>query len=102
MEIIDVRDAMKLMIRIAEEPEACPVCNIVSAGAISQLEFAQALSGFTGFPVKDYREIFGNSLEEEALQAFSSGIILDTLYPQLFRDFNYTKLEDTLLRVIKG
>lgn len=100
MEVLDIRDATKMVMRYAFENEGSGIFNLVSAKAITQLEFASAISSVSGMPVRDYREVFHGHLEKEALQAFSSNIVLATKYPHLQKDQHYTPLEETLAGIL--
>ncbi len=102
MEIIDIRDAARLVANFAGNKTAGGIINMVTSGAISQIEFAKKISAISGFPVKDHRELFQNRLEKEALEAFTSNIVLITKYPQLTAGFEYTELDESLDRIIKG
>lgn len=100
MEIIDIRDAARLVVNFAGDKTAGGIINMVTSGAISQKEFAKKISAISGFPVKDHRELFQNRLEKEALEAFTSNIVLITKYPQLTAGFQYTGLEESLKRIV--
>jgi nucleoside-diphosphate-sugar epimerase len=100
MEHIDIRDAARLVVNFAGDKTAGGIINMVTAGAISQMEFAKMISAISGFPVKDHMELFKNRLEKEALEAFTSNIVLSTKYPQLTAGFQYSKLEESLKRII--
>jgi len=99
MEIIDISDAMKLTVRIADEDFKYEICNLVTSGAITQLEFASTLQTVLTLPVVDYREFFKRKPEKEAIQAFSSSIELATRHQDLFSGFQYTPLEATLRQI---
>jgi nucleoside-diphosphate-sugar epimerase len=100
MEIIGLNDAARFFVKIAVEFPTSGICNMKTAGAITQLEFANILSGISGHPVKDQKEIFQEHLEKEALQALTSNIVLSTRYPQLTADFQYTPLKEVLKGII--
>ena len=100
MEIIDMFDAAKLVLKFADDISASGILNMVSSRAVTQLEFADTLARISGFPVKDHREIFRNPLEKETLEAFTSSIELRTKYPDLSAGFQYTSLEESLKKII--
>lgn len=100
MEIIDIEDAARLMIIIAMSANPKGTFNLVSPGAIIQHKFAELLSSLSGFPVKDYRQLFPGGLEKEALQAFTSNIELTTKYPDLSAGSQYTSLKESLKRLL--
>lgn len=100
MEIIDICDAARLVVNLGGDKTASGIINMVTSGAISQLEFAKTISAISGFPIEDHRELFQNRLEKEALEAFTSNIVLITKYPQFTAGFQYTGLEGTLQRII--
>jgi len=101
MEVLDVEDAARLAVKYAFQYNCPGIYNIVSAGPVTQLEFAASVSRASGFPVKDYRTLFTGYLEKEALQAFSSNIMLATKYPELLKDQLYTPLEETLSGILR-
>jgi nucleoside-diphosphate-sugar epimerase len=100
MEIIDIQDAARLALQVTDDPQTRGIINLVSSGAVTQLEFVSVLSSVSGLPVKDYREVFHRSPEKEAIQAFTSGIVLATKYSALTTGFRYTSLEDSLRRIL--
>jgi len=99
MEIIDVQDAVKLMLRYADDQVGKGVYNILSSGAITQLDFVSKLNLLTGYPVKDHRELFSGKIEKEAVEAFTSTIVLATKYPEIPAGFHYTPLHESLKRI---
>ncbi len=99
MEIIDVKDAVKLMLRYADDQGGKGVYNILSSGAITQLDFISKLNLLTGYPVKDHRELFTGKIEKEAIEAFTSTIVLATKYPEIPAGFQYTPLHESLKRI---
>ena len=100
MEIIDLNDAIKLTMKIAESREP-GVFNMVSAGPVTQFEFASAISRLSGLSVCDYRKAFEGKLEKEVLEAFSSNIPLKTKHPDIFKDHLYIPLDETLREILK-
>jgi len=102
MEIIDVMDAVRLLVRIAHTNHPPGIYNIVSSGAISQNEFADKLASLSRVPVKDHHELFPGRLEKEALEAFTSNIELNTKFPGVYEGFEFTSLEETMKGIIKN
>jgi len=100
MEILDIHDAVGIALKYADDNVESGIYNLVSAGPITQLKFATAVSRASGFPVKDYREIFSGRMEKEAMEAFNSNIVLATKHPHLTDNFQFTPLEETLKRLI--
>lgn len=98
MEIIDVNDAARLMIRIAGRIEGAGVHNILTQGAISQQEFAETIAGVFSAEILDHKKLLGKT-EKAALEAFQSSIRLNTMHPEIFQDFNFTPLKKSLLRI---
>lgn len=96
MEIIDVRDAVKLMVKIAFEEKPGRMINIPSKGAISHKNFVDRVSAYFDAKVVDYRQLYPGKIEKEALEAFTSNIVLGTKYPELFKGFVYKDLEESL------
>jgi nucleoside-diphosphate-sugar epimerase len=101
MEIIDVTDAARLLIRIAHTSLPPGVYNVISSGAVSQLEFAGKLATLSGLPVKDHRELFPAGLEQEAFEAFTSNIELTTKFPEIFDGFEFTSLDEAIIRITR-
>jgi nucleoside-diphosphate-sugar epimerase len=99
MEVLDIRDAARLLLNYVLKNEESGIFNLLSSGAITQREFAETLSLLSGFPVKDYRQIFPGGLEKEAVEAFTSNISLATKYPGLKAGFQYTDLKESLKRI---
>lgn len=96
MEIIDIRDAAKLMVKIAFEKGPTGIINIPSAGAVSQDEFLQRVSDVFQAKIVDYTQLYPGKVEKETLEAFTSNILVGTKYPELFRDFGYKGLGESL------
>ncbi len=96
MEILDIRDAARIMIRYTEQVAAPGIVNLLSAGPITQSAFASKLSDASGLPVKDYREVFPGKIEKAAMEAFTSNIILDTVHGDFFKMLDYTPLDKSL------
>ena len=96
MDIIDIRDSSRLILKFALETKSTGNYNIVSGGAVTQLDFANKVSKVFGLPIKDYRQVFTGRLEKEAIQAFYSNIVLTTKYPEYIKDYHYLDLEESL------
>lgn len=101
MEVLDVRDAVKIALRHAMENEGPGIMNLVPARSLTQMEFATAVSKASGFPVKDYREVFPGRPEKEALEAFTSNVVLATKFPHRVNHRDYTPLEESLSRIFR-
>jgi nucleoside-diphosphate-sugar epimerase len=102
MEIIDVRDAANLILKYAREIATPGIYNIPSSGAISQQAFLNASSDVFNVPVKDYTEVIPGNIEKEALEAFTSNIILKTNHGDVLDEFRYTPLKKTLIEIKKS
>jgi nucleoside-diphosphate-sugar epimerase len=98
MEIIDINDAARLMIRIARRAEGAGIYNICSQGAVSQQQFTETIAGVFSVQTFDYKKLLGKT-EQAALEAFQSSIRLSTIHPEIFRDFNYAPLKKSLLKI---
>lgn len=96
MEIIDTRDAVRLMAKIAFEKEQFGIINVPSAGAVSQEGFLQRVSNVFKVEIVDYKQLYPGKVERETLEAFTSNILVGTKHPELFRDFEYTILGESL------
>lgn len=90
MEVIDVKDAARLMIRIGEYNQNIPVVNLSSPYRYTQKEFATLTSEVFRCSIKNYQLIYPHKPEKEILEAFYSNILLKTNYPEIFEGFTYT------------
>jgi nucleoside-diphosphate-sugar epimerase len=99
MEIIDVRDAVKLMAKIAFGSEIHGIINLPSLGAITQQQFLEKISEALHARIVDFKKLYPGRLEVEVFEAYTSSIVLGTKYPKLFDDFEYSGLEDSLNRL---
>ncbi len=99
MEIIDVDDAGKLMMEYARSVESSGIYNIYSKKPVSQAAFVKATSIEFNVPVKAYSDIFKQKMEKEAIEAFSSNILLKSGYNDILAGFKFTSLEDTLKKI---
>ncbi len=99
MNIIDVEDAVKLVMDIGKQAEIKPIRNICSPFNLSQKEFASLLADEFNCVVKDFRSIYSHRLEKEILEAFQSNILLTSKYPQIIENFNYTGILKTLSKL---
>ncbi len=96
MEIIDVRDAVRLMVKIAFENKTHGIINIPSSGAITQLQFLEKVARVFDAQVVDYSQLYPGKTEKAILEAYTSNIVLATRQPKLFRGFNYSDLLESL------
>lgn len=95
MEIIDVRDAVNLMIKISLEGDDSGIFNIPAQKAISQKQFLNELSGFSGAEITNYKKIYPGKVENEVLEAYTSNILIKTKHPQYFKGYNYYSLRES-------
>ena len=102
MDLLDIRDAAAITARIISETNLTGVCNMVTAGHTTQLEFASMLSGISGLPVRDHRQAFKKDIEKEAYQAFTSNILLATRYELPAPGHRYIPMEETLKELLTG
>ena len=99
MEIIDIRDVTEILWQMAATPSPSGIINVPASKPRTQAEFLSFLSRMFEVPVVDYREIFGNRLEREAREAFTSNILLRNTSEQTIANYHYTPLEETLARL---
>jgi nucleoside-diphosphate-sugar epimerase len=96
MDIIDIRDVAKIMVNIASGLTRAGIYNVPGPGAVSQLSFVKAIEKVFDTGIKDYRAVFQGKLEREAIEAFTSNIILKTNYPEFTEGFNYRTISESL------
>ncbi len=96
MHFLDVRDAAALMVRYARKAPCPNIYNIYSEHLVKQEEFLKILSGKFHAEIKDYQEVFDGSIENEALEAFTSNIILKTDYREILDQFKFRTLDESL------
>lgn len=99
MEIMDVKDAAKLMVLYAQAGKK-GIYNVFNK-AITQQEFVGAVSKQLKLPVKDYRDLFTEALEKETLEAFTSNIVLKSKHPNVLKAFKFRTLEETLSEIVR-
>lgn len=99
MEVIDLEDAAKLMIRYAQEVDLSGVYNIVSEKPITQNEFLQLAGKVFNVTSKDYKKIFHGRMEKETIEAFTSDITLSTNYHQILDNFQFNSIDSTLRKI---
>lgn len=100
MEIMDVKDAAKLMVLYAKAGKK-GIYNIYDK-AITQQEFVDAVSEEVKLRVKDYQEIFDESLEKETLEAFTSNILLKSKHPEVLKSFKFKPLQESLDEIVRN
>ena len=99
MEIIDVDDAGQLMIKYARSVELSGIYNIYSKAVVTQEEFVNLTSTVFNMPIKSFSDIFNQKMEKEALEAFTSNIILKSEFNDILKGFDYTDLESSLNKI---
>jgi nucleoside-diphosphate-sugar epimerase len=101
MEIIDVRDAVKLMLQFAGDGKN-GVVNIPGSARISQQSFADKVSEISGASQKQYNEVFDGKMEKEAVDAFTSNILLNSSHQEDLEKIDYIPLGDSLREIISA
>lgn len=96
MEIIDIEDAAKLMLRYANA-NLNGIFNVFNK-PVTQAEFLRLVSKNLKLPIKDHSEIFPRGLEKESIEAFTSNIILSTKYPKILDAYSFSPIQETLKR----
>jgi nucleoside-diphosphate-sugar epimerase len=96
MEIIDVKDAAKLMQLHADEAIESGFFNITSRNPKTQFDFVKEVKEIFDATEVDYRELFPKGLEKEAMEAFTSNITLSTLRPEILDKFQFSSIKETL------
>ncbi|MCF8366335.1 MAG: NAD(P)-dependent oxidoreductase [Bacteroidales bacterium] len=92
MEIIDVRDAAKLMLKISLESKANGIFNIPSQKAVTQQQFLEQISGVFSAKIINYQNLYPGRMEKEIPEAYNSSIILKTNFPHYFGGYTYQPL----------
>jgi len=100
MEIIDLRDAVELMIKISLESNDAGIFNIPAQKAISQQQFLNELSEYSRAEITDYKKIYPGKVENEVLEAYTSNILLKTKHPQYFKGYKYYSLRESFGNII--
>lgn len=96
MEIIDVHDAARIMVELASETGSNDTLNIIGKEPMKQKDFAGLVAAvFDSKPV-DHKILFGNRLEKEAIEAFTSNILLESSRRSFFDKFDYRSVEHAL------
>lgn len=98
MEILDVKDAARLIIQYANSGKK-GIYNLPGKEAYSSSDFYSAVSKIFEMPLQEYNEIFPDGIEKEALEAFTSNIALATNFPDLINVFSYRTLDESLKEI---
>lgn len=101
MEIIDIRDAVSLMLLLSYKGNT-GVINIPGSVRLTQLAFARSVSSMFGYPLKDYTEVFKGTLEKEAVEAFTSNILVTSKFTEEISSFNFRSIEESLQSIRKS
>lgn len=101
MEILDVNDAARLMIRYAYEKNSPGIYNLYSGLSGTQHQFAKSVSEIYHVVVKKHTDLFTGNIEKETIEAFTSNIKLTTLYPEILNTFKFTAVNQTLKEIYK-
>jgi nucleoside-diphosphate-sugar epimerase len=99
MSIIDSMDAANLMVRYAEKKLASGVYNIYSPHLPYQLEFAQMVAQQFNCEITDFKHLYPNGLEQSALEAFHSNIILTSDYIEILQAYPFKSITETLKKL---
>lgn len=101
MEIIDVKDAARLMkLYAAKNPEP-GVYNISSGKPVSQVNFVEEVANVFHGKIVDYKSIFPKGIEKEAIEAFTSNITLKSKHTTILDTFGFTSLHESLVGIKK-
>ncbi len=95
MQILDIRDASQLMISYAEADLKPGIYNIHPPSLISQKDFTISMEAVFSVPTTDYKNIFPSALEKEAMEAFTSNIIMDS-HCKLSNTHQFVSLKQSL------
>ncbi len=101
MEIIDVQDAVQMMIMIADKAGKPGIFNVVTKGAVSQDDFLQMTASAFDAAIVDHSELFGK-VEKAVYEAFTSSIQITTKYPELYAGFSHTPLMESLKKIVES
>lgn len=98
MHILDIHDAVKLIIRYAFDKNEPGIFNIFGNAPLTQYQFTNTVAKIFNAEIKSYSFIFSKT-EKEALEAFNSNIELSTLYPDIIKSLNFIPLYNTLRQI---
>jgi nucleoside-diphosphate-sugar epimerase len=96
MDIIDIRDVARIMVDMGHEINEAGVFNIPGPGAVSQQNFVNTIGKVFDARSNDYHAVFPGRLEREAIEAFTSNIILQTNHPEFSEGFKYRSITESL------
>jgi nucleoside-diphosphate-sugar epimerase len=101
MEIIDVRDAAKLMLHFSNEGMT-GIINLPGSVRLSQQSFAETVSSIFSVTQKQYTDVFTGKLEKEATDAFTSNILLNSAYRKDMKEIGFIPIEDSLHDIMQA
>jgi len=99
MEIMDVNDAAKLMSLYASMKAKSGIFNICHRKPVSQLNFVEEVADVFSGKIVDYKSIFPKGPEKEAIEAFTSNILLQSRFNEILESFEFTPLKKTLEKI---
>jgi len=99
MEIVDVKDAAKLMSLYASIKSGSGIFNICHGKPVSQLNFVKEVSDVFSGKIVDYKSIFPKGPEKEAIEAFTSNILLKSRFNAILESFEFSPLKKTLEKI---
>lgn len=102
MEIIDVKDAAKLMWLYGESISSSGFFNIPSKRPVTQAGFIKEVASIFGVVGKNYKFLYSGDPEKEAIEAFTSNIILNSQFSGILDAYPFTSMTETLKRIKKN
>lgn len=96
MSLIYLMDATKMMIEYSKGLSTSGIYNIYTPSVLTQSDFASQVAQHFNCEVVDYREIYKEGLEDAALEAFQSNILLDSGYKDILESYNFENISSVL------
>lgn len=96
MSLISVIDAAQLMVHYYMLNTGSGIYNVFSPLVKTQKSFAEVVASHYGGAVTEYRNLFPGGLENAALEAFTSNILLQSNHPELLNNHAFQGLDQIL------
>ncbi len=101
MQIMDIKDAAKLMIAYANADIKDTIYNMLPPTTLSKEEFAQKVAGIFSAKPTTWKKIFTSGLEKEALEAYSVSCTMKTKYEDLLKKHHFIDIDQSLQEIKK-
>ncbi len=101
MQIMDIKDAAKLMIAYGTAEIKDTIYNMVPPTMLSQADFVQKVAGIFSASPTAWKEIFTSGLEKEALEAYGVSCTMKTNYEDLLKKHQFIDIDQSLQAIKK-